>query len=273
MIKIKFSRLIPLFLICLTALVLLSNHASAEDEKAQSIMVKVDARDDGDNSVADMKMILIDKNNDKRVRTIKSFGKDKGEDTQRLMFFLDPAEVRDTAFLTYDYDDPDRDDDQWMYLPALKKTKRIASSDKSSPFMGSDFSYADMTKMAIENYHFKLIKEMDVEGRKTWVIESIPKTERVLRQYGYKKSILFVRQDIFMVIRAVHWLREGGRIKYMQIRKLEKIDGIWMGTDLLMKTTKNKRTLHSTVLKFNNVKFNQNLNEDMFTTRRLEKGL
>ena len=65
------------------------------------------------------------------------------------MFFLSPADVKDTGFLTYDYDEEGRDDDQWLYLPALKKTKRIASGDKSGSFMGSDFTYADMTDRLI----------------------------------------------------------------------------------------------------------------------------
>ena len=108
-------------------------------------MERVDARDDGDNATQDMEMILIDKNGNQRVREIRSLPPRRGEDTYSIMFFLSPADVKDTGFLTYDYDDDEKDDDQWLYLPALKKTKRIASGDKSGSFMGSDFSYADMT--------------------------------------------------------------------------------------------------------------------------------
>jgi hypothetical protein len=127
-------------LIVLTAMVFAwPGMSMADDPKAREIMEKVDARDDGDNQTSDLEMVLIDKNGYERVRKIKSFSKDKGEDRLRLMFFMEPADVEDTAFLTYDYDDPDRDDDQWLYLPALKKTKRIASSDKDNAFMGSDF--------------------------------------------------------------------------------------------------------------------------------------
>ena len=117
--------------LCLPALA-----AGADDPKARAIMEKVDARDDGDRQTADMQMTLIDKNGNQRKRSIHSFSKDMGEDTYRLMFFIEPADVRDTGFLTYDYDDPNRDDDQWHYKPALRKTKRIASSDKSVSYMG-----------------------------------------------------------------------------------------------------------------------------------------
>ena len=105
----------------------------------REIAQRVHDRDDGKTLSQDMTMILIDKNGKKRVRKIKTFSKDFGKDTYRIMFFLSPADVKDTAFLTYDYDDPNKDDDQWLYLPALKKVKRIPTSDKSSSFMGSDF--------------------------------------------------------------------------------------------------------------------------------------
>ena len=124
----KIIRRARLGMLVLTALVLTAAlvvfgipAARADDAQARSIMEKVDARDDGDNQTSDMEMILIDKNDKQRARTIKTFGKDKGEDKLKLMFFLEPADVKDTAFLTYDYDDPEKDDDQWMYLPALRK--------------------------------------------------------------------------------------------------------------------------------------------------------
>ncbi len=82
---------------------------------ALEIMQRVDARDDGDNMTARQEMILIDKNNNRRVREMTLFAKDVGRDTRRLVFFLSPANVKNTGFLTYDYDSGDRDDDQWLY--------------------------------------------------------------------------------------------------------------------------------------------------------------
>ncbi len=244
-----------------------------DDPAARAIMEKVDARDDGDNQTSDMEMILIDKNKKQRIRKIASFSKDRGEDTLRLMFFLEPADVKDTAFLTWDYDDPDKDDDQWLYLPALRKTKRIASSDKSGSFMGSDLNYSDMTDRNLEDYDFTLKKEMDVKGVKTWLIESIPRSKKVIKETGYKKSLIFVRQDNYVVIRAVNWVKDGGYLKYVDVRRLELIDGIWVATETHVTKKKNKKTAHKTILKFNNVNFNQKLDFELFTVRRMEKGL
>ncbi|MBW2618501.1 MAG: outer membrane lipoprotein-sorting protein [Deltaproteobacteria bacterium] len=239
---------------------------------ARQIMEKVDARDDGDNMTAVQEMILIDKKGHERVRRIESFSKDKGDDTQKLMFFLSPAEVKGTGFLTYDYYSGDKDDDQWLYLPELKKVKRIAGSDKSSAFMGSDFSYADMTRRVTGEWEYKLLKEVEVRGHKCWLIEALPASETIRDRYGYTKSVIFVRQDIFMGVRAVNWVKEGNKIKYLDMIKVEQIDGIWLGTELTMKTTKNKQTLHKTVMKFFNVKFNQDLDQKLFTIRTLETG-
>jgi hypothetical protein len=260
-------------LLSLLSLLMVSPVVFADDLKARDIMEKVDARDDGDNQVSDMEMTLIDKRGKQRLRKIRTFMKDKDEDIYRLMFFIHPADVKDTAFLTYDYDDPDRDDDQWLYLPALHKTKRIASSDKSGSFMGSDLNFSDMTSRELEDYDFFFKKEMEVKGKKTWLIESIPKTKKIIKETGYTKSLIWVRQDNFYVIRAINWVKDGGYLKYIDVRKLEVIDGIWMGTHMVVTTKKGKKTVHKTILTWNDVKFNQDLDYDLFTVRRMEKGL
>ena len=257
----------------LVAIILNTAPALAGELTAREIIEKADARDDGDNMIANMEMILIDKKGQERVRKIKTFSKDKGKDTLKLMFFMEPADVKDTGFLTYDYYSGERDDDQWLYLPELHKTKRIASSDKSSAFMGSDFSYADMTKRVLDEWKYKLLKEAEVRNHKVWLIEAMPANKTIEDRYGYTKSVLFVRQDIFMVVRAVHWVKEGKKLKYLDIKKLEQIDGIWVGTEIHMKTNKGKQTTHRSVFKWHNIKFNQDLDEKLFTVRRLEKGI
>lgn len=248
--------------------------AAKDDPRARAIMQKVNDRDDGDNQVSEMEMILIDRHNNKRVRRIKSFSKDKGKDTRTLMFFLLPADVKDTGFLTYDYDAPGKDDDQWLYLPALGKTKRIASSDKSGSFMGTDFNYSDLTEPDLEDYDYKLLKENDkVKGVDTWRIQATPRSPEVAENTGYSKSVLWVRKDNYVMIRSVRWVHKSSRRKFFQVKKLEKIDGIWVATEMQNVTKQGRRTVHSTVLRLLNVKFNQKLKDRMFTTRRLEKGL
>ncbi|MEN8191064.1 MAG: outer membrane lipoprotein-sorting protein [Thermodesulfobacteriota bacterium] len=257
----------------ISSVMLLGFISTAQALTAREIMEKVDARDDGDNMTANVEMILIDKSDNRRIRKMKTFTKDKGQDTWKLQFFLSPADVKDTGFLTYDYYEGDRDDDQWLYLPDLHKTKRIATSDKSSAFMGSDFSYADMTRRVLDEWTYKLLKESEVDGQKVWLIEALPAGKEVENRYGFTKSVIFIRQDIFMGVRAVHWLKEGKKIKYQEMLDIKQIDGIWVSTEARMKTTKNKVTLHKTVMNWSDIKYNQSLDDDMFTVRRLEKGI
>ncbi|MDY6934909.1 MAG: outer membrane lipoprotein-sorting protein [Spirochaetota bacterium] len=247
------------------------SHASSMN--AREIMQRVEDRDDGDRAVSDVEMILIDKNKKQRVRKIRRFEKDMGMDTHFILFFLSPADVKDTGFLTYDYDDSNRDDDQWLYLPALRKVKRIASSDKSKSFMGSDFSYADMTKRDLDDYDFSVMKSTGVKGVQTWQLKAVPRTKGVIDEIGYTKSILFVQKDNYVVIRALHWVKKGKRLKYMDVKKLELIDGIWVATEVEMTTKKGKIILHKTILKRSNVRFNQDLKPSLFSVRQLEKGL
>jgi hypothetical protein len=240
----------------------------------REIMEKVNARDTGDRSITEMEMILIDKKGNKRVRKLKTYGMDQGKDSLSLMFFLSPADVRNTGFLTYDYDEPGKDDDQWLYLPALRKTKRIAAGDKSGSFMGSDLNYSDMTSPDLDLYDYTLMKETKVKGKKVWQIKAVPKTKDEAEKSGYSKSVVFIRQDNYVMIRGVRWVHKKRRNKYLDVKKLEKIDGIWVSTEMHVTTKSGKKTLHKTILKENNIKFNQaEVNEDLFTIRRLEKGL
>ena len=264
------------FLLLPLTFLLASTTSVANDAAAptgREIMDLVDARDDGDKSTQDMKMILIDKNGSQRKRTIRTLRKDVGEDAYSIMFFLDPPDVKDTGFLTYDYDEDERDDDQWLYLPALKKTKRIASGDKSGSFMGSDFSYADMTDRPLDFYDYTLIKETEVGGVPVWIVEAVPNSKEEIDETGYTKQVFFVRQDNYVVVRAKSWLKKGGRNKYMDVKKLEQIDGIWTATEITMTTKKGKKTLHKTVLISANVRYGQDLDDDDFTVRKLEQGL
>lgn len=239
----------------------------------QEIAQKAHDRDDGDNSTSNMKMILIDKQGNERVRDLKRYAKDKGEDELKLMFFLSPADVRNTAFLTYDYEDSNKDDDQWLYLPELRKVKRIASSDKSSSFMGSDFTYSDMTSRNVQDYTYKIMKEPVVDGHKTWQMLVTPKTDKTIEETGYTKSIVFVRQDNFVIVQALNYIKIGNKLKYMKILSLEEIDGIWTTKKIQMVTKKGKQTLHKTIFEFSDIKYKQNLEESFFSTRTLEKGL
>ncbi len=254
-------------------LLLIPGVVIADQPEARRIMEKVEEVDDGDNRTADMLMILTDKKGAKRKKYFKTFSKEYGEDSKQLMIIDRPANIRNSGFLTFDYDNSDKDDDQWLYLPSLGRSKRIASGDKDGSFMGSDLNYSDMTSRDLDDYDYRILKEMMLKNEKVWLIESMPRSEEVIDRTGYKKSILAVRQDIYMVSRIKAWPAKGSYVKITDFNNLETINGILVHTDVRVIKKSGKTIKHKTQLLLSDIQFNRNLADDLFTLRRLEKGL
>ena len=146
---------------------------------ALEIMTKVDARYTGDSAISDWRMILIDKKDRKRVREIEIFSKEYKDVDKSISFFKSPGDVKGTSYMSYNWESTSKEDDSWLYLPALQKVNRIASTDRSGSFMGSDFTYSDIDGFELEDFNYKLVKENDVvDGKDCWVIESTPKNKK-----------------------------------------------------------------------------------------------
>jgi hypothetical protein len=258
----------------IVAFVLVPDFCFAE-QSARGIMQKMKDRDDGDNRTADMEMVLIDADGDRRLRKIKVFVKDRNKDVHKLLYFTHPANLKETSFLTLDYYSDGRDDDQWLYLPALHKAKQIASTNKSGSFMGSDLNYVDMATVNLSDYTFSFYKrkEMDVGGAKTWVIEAAPKNKAVIDKTGYRKSLFLINQETYMMVRAIRWEKDEEHVKYIEVSDIDCIDGIWVGRKIMVKRKRNKQTVHTTLLTLKNIKFNQALTLDLFSRHRLGMGL
>ena len=122
----------------------LSFTVNAGELNGRKIMTLADERPDGDDRHSVMKMTLINKRGRKRIREVENYSKDYGKDKKSVMVFKQPADVKGTAFLSWDYDDPAKDDDKWLYMPAMKKVRRISGSSTNEYFMGTDFTYDDM---------------------------------------------------------------------------------------------------------------------------------
>ncbi len=241
---------------------------------AEQIMHKVDARDTGETIVSESALILIDKKKRQRVRQLKLFSKEYEGVDKSVSFFMAPADVKDTAYMSFDWDDDAKEDDSWLYLPALQKINRIASSDKSGAFMGSDFSYADIDGVDVEDFDYRLVKESEeVNGYDCWVIESIPKSKDIIKETGYVSTKSWIRKDIFMQVKAIINVKKGKRIKYFQAKDIEQIQGIWTAKTLQMVTTKRKKLEHSSVLKINAVDYQTQVDDKMFENNTLQRGL
>ncbi len=250
--------LIALFAIC-------SVHAAGLT--GRDIMQKVKNRADGDTRYATIEMTLIQKSGHKRVRKLESWAMDVGRDTKKIMFFTYPGDVKGTGFLTWDYDNASKMDDKWLYLPAMKKTRRISGkSSKTDYFMGSDFTYNDMSTRSVDEETHKLLREETIGGQKCWVVQSTPKDKDEI--YSYRTT--WIRQDCLMAVKTEYYDKLDKLHRRLTISDIEKVQGFW--TMHLMQM-ENVQTGHKTIIKMNNQRFNVKVQSNLFTINKLEKGL
>lgn len=266
-----------LFVNTLVLLLVVSSRLSAEGISAYEVMKNVDERNDGDTASGTSKMILIDNRDRQRVREFSLFRKDIGEDSKSISFFSSPADISGTSYLNYDWDDVTVDDDSWLYLPALQKVKRIAAGDKSDPFLGSDFSYADINGQEFTWYDYSFISQSEmVDGHDCWLIETLPKPEfkeKAEGTTGYVKSHSWVRKDNFVSIRGKIWVKRGNKIKYFSATDLKLIDDVWTPMKLQMITTKKEKRQHASIIQVETIEYNKPLDDSLFSTEAMQRGI
>ncbi len=277
LLRYKLGRVTGLLAILILIALFIPTAAISQQLTAKEVMEKVDKLDDGETSTSEMTMILIDRKGNQRVRQMRGFRKDYGEDKKSMNFFLTPADVRNVAFLSYDWHDEDKEDDSWLYLPAIGKPKRISAGNKKDSFMGSDFTYADMNDQELNDWDYKFRNESEmVDGKECWVIEGVPKKakmNKVIDETGYLKVVSWIRKDAFYIVKGIMYVKKGKKIKYFTVSGLDKVQGIWTAKKLTMVTTKRQQKEHSTVLLFNKIVYNKGVEDDMFTVQRMERGL
>ena len=210
-------------------------------------------------------MTLINSNGSTRIRKIKQFYKDFGSVEKNIMFFMSPADVKNTSFMNWSYDS-DKPDDQWIYLPALKKVKRISSDSKSDYFMGSDFTYDDLGDRKLDADVHKLLREETVDGIACYVVESVPKDE----DYMYSKTITWIRKDNFVGVKREFYDEDGELLKTLSIKEVKNVSGIWIITHSEMH---NVQKDHKTIMKLTDVKINTGVPASMFTERMMMRGI
>ena len=252
----------------LTALAgLMTMTAGAQTLTGRDIMQRAKDLPDGDSRYSEMELTLIKKNGDKRERKVVSWSIDEGKDKKTLMFFTYPGDVNGTGFLTWDYDDMSKDDDKWLYLPAMKKTRRISgSSSKTDYFMGTDFTYNDMGSRNIDEDTHTLLREEDRDGFKCWVIESVPVDKREI----YSRKVTWIRQDCCVPIYVEFYDKLDKLHRYLTISEISQVQGYWTKQHMEMK---NVQTGHSTVIVLKNPQYDLKVDKSMFTVAKLEKGL
>lgn len=246
-----------------------------EETDALKIMTAVQNRPEGDKVKARMVMTIADGAGRERSRAVTSRSLQFAEGKRQILVFDDPADVKGTGLLSIDYEDGDKDDDQWLYLPSLHKSTRISSSDKSGSFMGTAFSYADMTEQDPKHWEYAVIQQsVPVAGEDCWIIEAKPKTKKAADETGYLKTQVAVSKSKLMPLRLKAWVVKGKKIKEIAFDDVKQVNGIWVAHTLTAKIMKGSELDLSTVIKFAELSHdNADVVEDLFSQRQLEKGL
>ncbi len=238
--------------------------AETPEEKGFAIAARADRSDNGfGDSVAGMEMVLKNAHGQETNRVMTNKILEVPDETlgdKSITVFNSPADIAGTALLSHaKILDPD---DQWLYLPALKRIKRISSVNKSGPFVGSEFAFEDFTSLELGKYDYKFLREEACGDMTCDVVERYPKYEHS----GYTKQISWIDQDVFQARKIEFYDRRGGLLKTLSFSEYKKYEGnIWRAHKLHMENAQNGK---STDLLYSDYKFKAGLDDNDF-----EKGV
>ncbi|MBI4687227.1 MAG: outer membrane lipoprotein-sorting protein [Nitrospirae bacterium] len=209
-------------------------------------------------------MKLIAKGGQERIRELtmlrKNYGASGGEQ-KYFMYFFQPADVKDMTFMVHKY--PAKDDDRWLFVPAINMVRRIAAQDKSSSFVGSDFTYEDVSGRDIEDDAHSIIREEKVGVRDCYVIKSAPKAQDV--DYSYKLS--WIDKGNFLPIKEEFYDKKGERYKIFSADEIKDIKGF---PTITKRSMKNLQSGHMTETVFVKADYNISIDDSLFSERFLK---
>lgn len=251
-------------LLLLPSLALAQENAGAA--RGLEIALESDRRDTGwADQTADMTMVLRNRVGQESTRTmrLKTLEVD-GDGDKSLTIFDEPRDVSGTAFLSFTHAlEPD---EQWLYLPALKRVKRISSSNKSGPFMGSEFAYEDISSQEVEKYAYNWLRDEEFEGRNTFVVERFPQYEHS----GYTKQVVWIDQEMYQPLKVEFYDRKGSLLKTLTSTDYQQYLGQFWRTSTMHMV--NHQTGKETTLTWSGYDFDSGLSERDFNQNSLQRA-
>jgi len=245
-----------------------SAYAATPEDKGLEIAKEIDHRDIGfGDSRTELEMQLTNRHGEKSVRklriaTLENPDPDAGD--KSLTVFSYPRDIKGTAFLSYTK--ILAPDDQWLYLPALKRVKRISSANKSGPFVGSEFAYEDIVSFEVGKYSYKWIRDEDCGAVQCFVVERFPKYENS----GYTRQVVWVDKKEYRIQKVDFYDRKETLLKTLVQSDFKQYLGkYWRPLKMVMK---NVQTGKATQLAFAPYQFRVNVNENDFTPNRLKRA-
>ncbi|NIM18809.1 MAG: outer membrane lipoprotein-sorting protein [Candidatus Latescibacteria bacterium] len=266
-------KIVPITIIASFIMSLSSGVAFAgTDTSAQDIIAK--SQQASYYQASDMKakvsMALIDKNGKERSRVMTMLRIDEagGENQKYFIYFHEPGDVRGMTFMVWKYGD--KEDDRWLFIPAVDLVRRIAADDKRSSFVGSDFNYEDVSGRDVESDTYTLVREEKLNERDCYVIESVPK-----KVIDYTKRVSWVDKENYLPLKEEYYDRQG---ELYRVFTAEQVDVIASRKDeaskfpsVTKRTMANLKTGHKTEVSFEDIAYDIDLNDKDFSERYLRK--
>jgi uncharacterized protein len=222
-------------------------------------------------SLSTAKFVLISPGGQERVRETFSATRlqPDGVHNRRVVRFLSPSDVRNTTTLIVE--NAGKDDDIWIYLPALKKTRRIASDNKKASFVGSDLSYADMVGHRPAEWTHTLLRQETVAGQRTQVIESVPKSPETATNTGYSKRISWIAESHAVALKVEFFDTHGQALKTLENSDVQVVDAARKKHQAMNVRVKNLQTGHQTLVVVHKFDTQTPVGDDYFSTGHIEK--
>ena len=241
-------------------------------QTAEWVAREVDARNTGRDSRSELRMRLFDRQGRPRERamTMLALRGVGGKGDKTLVRFTYPNDIKNTAFLVWEH--PGADDERFLYLPALGRARRIAGEEKQASFVGSDLSYEDIGGRDVADYTYAFTDPNatwiapDGAAYPAWALESRAKDPNA----DYPRSISLVRKDSFVIVHADIFNVRNERVKVFDVKRLERVDGIWTVLSLVVV---NERDKTRTELDTKAIRYNVGLSDTDFSRRQLEQGI
>jgi outer membrane lipoprotein-sorting protein len=249
------------------ALTLLTLTATADALTGREVVEKADKANRAQDEVVQTIMYIFSPGGQKRTRLMETYAKSgAGDDDMSLIRFQKPADIKGTGLLTIE---EGATDTQLLYLPELRKSKRIAGSSKANSFVGSDLSRGDMRTEDLANHTYELLGEEEAGGRACHKVQALPKDDETAETYGYARRIIWVDTERWVPVQVEFYDLAGKRLKVMQASDWRQVKGLWRSHKVEME---NVQEGSRTVLVQNpQRKINDGLDDSMFTRRFLEK--
>lgn len=239
--------------------------AQTAEERGLDISTQVSEQNDGFNdSTSAMTMTLINRKGKKVIRRMRARTLETANDGDKSMTIFDePADVKGTASLTYSH--AIESDEQWLFLPALKRVKRISSKNKTGAFMGSEFAFEDISSQEVEKYTYKYLAEEELDGIPVHKIEAYP----AYKYSGYTRLVNYVDKERLVGLKVEFYDRKNKLLKVLEMSGYEKHEGKhWRPASMKMV---NEQTGKSTILEFADYAFGTGLTDKDFNSNALKK--